>query len=93
MRVVNTDNALTGLWVTGAPYAVAAVDGTDLHEPAPVTDRSLGVTAGGRVDLRITVPEGGARVDFGGTTALVLGVDPTAGDVIIVGRGHIRATC
>jgi FtsP/CotA-like multicopper oxidase with cupredoxin domain len=81
VRVVNTDNALTALWVTGAPYVVAAVDGTDLHEPAPVTDRSLGVTAGGRVDLRITVPEEGARVDFGGTTALVLGDDPTAGDV------------
>lgn len=80
VRVVNTDNALTALWVTGAPYVVAAVDGTDLHEPAPVTDRSLGVTAGGRVDLWITVPEAGARVDFGGTTALVLGVDP-AGDV------------
>jgi FtsP/CotA-like multicopper oxidase with cupredoxin domain len=81
VRVVNTDNALTALWVTGAPYRVAAVDGTDLHEPAPVTDHSLGVTAGGRVDLLVTVPDGGARVDFGGTTALVLGVDPSDGEV------------
>jgi len=80
VRVVNTDNALTALWVTGAPFTVAAVDGTDLHEPTPVADRSLGVTAGGRVDLLITVPAQGARVDFGGTTALVLGADPAAGE-------------
>ncbi len=79
VRVVNTDNALTAVWVTGAPYRIVAVDGTDLHGPTPVTDRAVTVTAGGRVDLRITVPEGGARVDFGGTTALVLGKDRSAG--------------
>jgi FtsP/CotA-like multicopper oxidase with cupredoxin domain len=79
VRLVNTDNALTAAWVTGAPYIVAAVDGTDLHGPSEVTDRSLGVTAGGRADLRVTVPEGGARIDVGGTTALVLGKDPGAG--------------
>ncbi|MGH3348855.1 MAG: multicopper oxidase domain-containing protein [Nocardioides sp.] len=61
VRVVNTDNALTALWVTGAPFAVAAVDGTDQNQPTPVTDRSLGLTAWGHVDLQITVPEGGAR--------------------------------
>ena len=81
VRVVNTDNALTALWVTGAPYVVAAADGTDLHEPPPVTGLSFGVTAGGRVDLRVTVPAAGARIDVGGTTALVLGTDPTGGVV------------
>ncbi len=79
VRVVNTDNGLTRVWATGAPYRVLAVDGTDLHEPGEVTDRTVDVPAGGRVDLGITVPEGGARVDFGGTTALVLGEDPTGG--------------
>jgi FtsP/CotA-like multicopper oxidase with cupredoxin domain len=81
VRLVNTDNALTALWVTGAPYVVAAVDGTDLNRPTPVIEQSVGVTAGGRVDLRITVPDGGVRIDFGGTTALVLGADPTGGAV------------
>lgn len=37
------------------------------------------MTAGGRADLRITVPADGARIDFGGTTALVLGDDPARG--------------
>jgi len=89
VRVVNTDNALTALWVTGAPYVVAAVDGTDLHGPTPVTDRSLAVTAGGRADLRITVPVGGARIDFGGTTALVLGDDPSPESTPPKPRGFI----
>lgn len=79
VRVVNTDNALTALWVTGAPYQLVAVDGTDLDGPAPVADRAFVVTAGGRADVRITVPAGGARIDFGGTTALVLGDDPARG--------------
>jgi FtsP/CotA-like multicopper oxidase with cupredoxin domain len=76
VRVVNTDNALMPVWVTGAPYRVLAVDGTDLHEPGEVTGRAITVTAGARVDLGVVVPEGGARVDFGATTALVLGSDP-----------------
>jgi FtsP/CotA-like multicopper oxidase with cupredoxin domain len=58
VRVVNTDNALTALWVTGAPYQLVAVDGTDLHGPAPVADHAFVVTAGGRADVRITVPAG-----------------------------------
>lgn len=80
VRVVNTDNALTALWAT-APYRVVASDGSPLNDPEPVTGRSLGITAGGRADLLLTVPQGGARIDFGGTTALVLGSDPSAGAV------------
>ncbi len=79
VRVVNTDNGETKAWVTGASYQVVAVDGADLNEPGQVEDRSISIPAGGRVDLGLVVPEGGARVDFGGTTALVLGGDPTDG--------------
>jgi len=80
LRVVNTDNGQTQAWVTGAPFEVLAVDGTDLHGPGPVEDREVGIPAGGRVDLRLVVPEGGVRVDLGGTTAVVLGSDPTGGE-------------
>ncbi len=79
MRVVNTDNALMPVWVTGAPYRVLAVDGVDLHEPGEVSDVAVKLTAGARVDLGVVVPAEGARVDFGATTALVLGTDPTGG--------------
>lgn len=79
VRIVNTDNGETRAWATGASYEVLAVDGTDLNGPGPIEDRAVSIPAGGRVDLGLVVPEGGVRVDFGGTTALVLGGDPTAG--------------
>ncbi|HEU4812551.1 MAG TPA: multicopper oxidase family protein [Nocardioides sp.] len=79
LRVVNTDNGLSKVWVTGAAYEVLAVDGTDLNQPGPVEGDAVGVPAGGRVDLGLVVPEGGVRVDFGGTTSMVFGADPTGG--------------
>lgn len=74
VRVVNTDNASVLTWAD-APYAVAAVDGWDVHGPTPVTDRSLLVTAGGRADLRLTAPADGSavRVQIGKATAVVVG--------------------
>jgi FtsP/CotA-like multicopper oxidase with cupredoxin domain len=80
VRVVNTDNGIAPLWVSGAPYTVLAVDGTDVNAPTPIDGERFDLPAGGRVDLGITVPSGGARVDFAGTTTLVLGKDPEDGD-------------
>ena len=80
VRVVNTDNGLARAWVTGAPFEVLAVDGTDVNEPGPVETEAVSVPAGGRVDLGFEVPEGGVRVDFGGTTTMVFGSDPTGGE-------------
>ena len=80
LRVVNTDNGLAPVWVTGAPYEILAVDGTDLNEPGQLEDKKYGLPAGGRVDLGFVVPPGGIRVDFSGTTTMVFGDDPTGGD-------------
>ena len=68
VRVVNTDNGVTPVWA--GSYTVLAIDGRDLHEPSLVTDRVLRLTAGARADLEVTAP---ARVELGGTTALVVG--------------------
>jgi FtsP/CotA-like multicopper oxidase with cupredoxin domain len=74
VRVINTDNGPVRTWAS-APYAVAAVDARDLNEPTPVSDRWLTVTAGGRADLLLDVPEDGSalRVQVGAATALVIG--------------------
>ena len=46
-------------------YRVVAVDGTDVHEPRAVERSSLVLTAGGRIDLEITVPaDGSARLQL-----------------------------
>ncbi len=74
VRVINTDNGPVRTWAD-APYTVAAVDARDLNEPTPVSDRWLTVTAGGRADLLLDVPEDGSalRVQVGTATALVIG--------------------
>ena len=72
VRVINTDNGPMTTWVSGADYRVVAVDGTDVHEPEAVADQAVVVTAGGRVDLEVVVPDRGARVELGGH-AVVLG--------------------
>jgi len=77
LRVVNTDNGLAKVWVSGASYEVLAVDGSEVNEPDEVEGEAFALPAGGRVDLGLVVPDGGVRVDFGGTTAMVLGDDPT----------------
>ena len=80
IRVVNTDNAPMPLWAD-APYRVVAVDGTDVHEPPEVTGQGLLLTAGGRLDLQMTVPaNGSARLQLSGGTAVVFG----AGDAGVV---------
>jgi FtsP/CotA-like multicopper oxidase with cupredoxin domain len=75
VRVVNTDNGPLSVWVGGSSYRVLAVDGTDVNEPTEVTDRSVLVTAGGRVDLLVVMPADGSgvRVVMGGSVAVVLG--------------------
>jgi FtsP/CotA-like multicopper oxidase with cupredoxin domain len=69
VRVLNTDNGSVSVWSSGA-YRVLAVDGTDVHEPPPVEDRALRLTAGGRADLEVVAP---ARIELGGAAALVVG--------------------
>ncbi|HSE09920.1 MAG TPA: multicopper oxidase family protein [Nocardioidaceae bacterium] len=72
VRVTNTDNGPMTIWVSGAPYKVVAVDGHEVNGPDEVEDMALVVTAGGRSDLEIVVPEVGARVELAGN-AIVLG--------------------
>lgn len=68
VRVINTDAGPMPVWVTGASYRVVAVDGRALNRPTPVTGEAILVTAGGRADLEVVVPEGGARVEFAGAS-------------------------
>jgi FtsP/CotA-like multicopper oxidase with cupredoxin domain len=75
VRVINTENGQTPVWVGGAPFRLVAVDGGDLNEPAPVRDTAVLVTAGGRADIEVTMPEDGSpvRVHLGGPGGVVLG--------------------
>ena len=77
VRVVNTDFGSMPVWVDGAPFRLAAVDGTDLHEPTEVEDVAVTVAAGGRDDLEFTMPDSGAvRVNLSASGALIVGEGP-----------------
>jgi FtsP/CotA-like multicopper oxidase with cupredoxin domain len=80
VRVINTDNGPMSVWVAGTPYRLVAVDGTDLHRPSAVADAAVLVTAGGRADVEVTMPQDGTpvRVHLGGATGIVLGSPSTA---------------
>lgn len=71
VRVINTDPGPMPVWVTGASYRVVAVDGRDINQPDPVTGQAVLVTAGGRADLEVVVPAGGARVELAGSSIVL----------------------
>ena len=79
VRLVNTDNGPQTAWAN-VPYRVRAVDGYDVNRPTAVTDRSIGIPAGGKVDLELTAPPDGsdARVELLGGVGIVIG-PPGAG--------------
>ena len=56
LRVVNTDNGMASAWLSGTPYQVLAVDGTDVVQPGEIDGQFVGIPAGGRVDLGFVVP-------------------------------------
>jgi FtsP/CotA-like multicopper oxidase with cupredoxin domain len=74
VREINTDNGPTRTWASG-PYRVLAVDGRDVNRPTDVTGRSTVLTAGGRVDLGVVVPQDGSgvRVQVGSSTSVLVG--------------------
>ena len=76
VRVINTDNGPITTWVSGAPYRLLAVDGTELNEPDVVEGAALTVTAGGRADLEVVVPAHGARVELPGADVVLGRPDP-----------------
>jgi FtsP/CotA-like multicopper oxidase with cupredoxin domain len=74
VRVTNTDNGPMEVWSAG-PYRLVATDGTDVHQPTEISGRSLTLTAGGRADLEVKVPDDGkaARVQLSKATAVIMG--------------------
>jgi FtsP/CotA-like multicopper oxidase with cupredoxin domain len=58
LRLVNTDSGTHRLTLSGAPYRLTAVDGTDLNGPGVLTRTTLRLVAGGRYDLSFTMPGG-----------------------------------
>ena len=80
VRLVNSDSVLHRLTVTGTPFRVLAIDGTDLHRPGMLENVALPVAAGGRIDVGFVQPARGVRVGLEETDAAI-GLSPTRAPV------------
>ena len=80
IRLVNTDSFEQTFTVSGTPFRVLAIDGTDLHGPDELRNVAIPVAAGGRVDLGYMQPANGVRVAIEGTE-VALGLGPSGGPV------------
>ncbi|HEY7398372.1 MAG TPA: multicopper oxidase family protein [Gaiellaceae bacterium] len=85
LRLVNSNNTTASFALSGTPFEVLAIDGTDLHGPTPIENKLVAVAAGGRIDLGLTMPSRPVRLDLiSSGAALVLspnGSIPPAPDV------------
>jgi FtsP/CotA-like multicopper oxidase with cupredoxin domain len=94
VRVINTDNGPIETWAD-TPFQVLTTDGYAVNRATDVADHSVTVTAGGRVDLGVTMPPDGrpVRVQVSKGTAVILGAGdapapqqpPTALDLLSYG--------
>ena len=58
LRLVSTESTPQRFGVSGTPFRVLAIDGTDLHEPGLVQAQTLELAAGGRYDVGFEMPAG-----------------------------------
>lgn len=79
LRLVNTDSSAQRLVLTGTPFSVAAIDGTDLNRPSPVNDQSIQLGAGARYDLEFTMPVSPVALQVVGSKAVLLLTSPASG--------------
>ncbi|GHJ98749.1 multicopper oxidase family protein [Streptomyces sp. NPDC003753] len=78
LRLINADSHLRTFAFSGAPFTVAAVDGTDLNGPTPLGNERISVPGGGRYDLTFTMPERPVQLRLARGDAGVL-LSPTGG--------------
>ena len=101
LRLVNSENGPRTFTVTGTPFRVAAIDGTDLNAPSPLLDTSLELAAGGRYDIVFEAPPWPVAIALAGTKVRFVLSPDGKGDVLPtpspdrfdpLGYGRPRAT-
>ena len=75
LRLVNTDSFGHSLTVSGTPFRVLAIDGTELNAPTELTNVSLPIAAGGRFDVGFVQPPRSVRLAIEGSD-VSLGLSP-----------------
>ncbi|GAA1858891.1 multicopper oxidase family protein [Asanoa iriomotensis] len=82
LRLINTSNKPATFTLTGTPYRVTALDGTDVNGPTEVNGYQLPLSAAGRYDLEFVMPSRPVRLAELGDVSHGLLLQPDgAGDV------------
>jgi FtsP/CotA-like multicopper oxidase with cupredoxin domain len=76
LRLINTNNTSERFVLTGTPFRVVGIDGTEVNGPTPIEGKAIQVGAGARYDLAFAMPEVAVRLGVdGGQAALSLSAD------------------
>ncbi|TDF96380.1 multicopper oxidase family protein [Paenibacillus piri] len=83
LRLVNTDDWVRQKYqLTGTPFQVSAIDGSDLHQPEVIENTLLELTTGGRYDITFVMPDTPVFMGIGGKNKLGLFMSPDGkGDI------------
>jgi FtsP/CotA-like multicopper oxidase with cupredoxin domain len=83
LRLVNTDDWVRQTFIlTGTPFQVSAIDGTDLHQPGVMENTRLELTTGGRYDVKFVMPDTPVFMGIGVKSKLGLFMSPNGkGDI------------
>lgn len=63
LRLVNANNGPEQVTLTGVPFRVLAIDGTDLNGPQQIEGKTIELGGGARYDLAFVMPEVAVRLD------------------------------
>jgi FtsP/CotA-like multicopper oxidase with cupredoxin domain len=69
LRLINTNNAPERFVLTGTPFRVVGIDGTNVSGPTPIEGKAIEVGAGARYDLAFAMPEVAVRLGIDGSEA------------------------
>jgi FtsP/CotA-like multicopper oxidase with cupredoxin domain len=94
LRLINTDNWIRqNFLLSGAPFQVAAIDGTDLHEPGTLENTRLELTTGSRFDVTFIMPDSPVFLSVGNFKGLGLFMSPDgSGDIPDLSRAFAAAS-
>ncbi|MBD2868180.1 multicopper oxidase family protein [Paenibacillus arenilitoris] len=83
LRLINTDDWVRQSYIlTGTPFKVTAIDGTDLNGPTELENQSLDLLTGGRYDVAFTMPDRPVALRVGRGDGLGILMTPDGGGVL-----------
>lgn len=83
LRLINTDDWIIQKYIlTGTSFKVAAIDGTDLHEPGFLDNTRIELPTGGRTDLTFEMPDMPVLLSVGDGKKLGILMSPDGGGEI-----------